>query len=188
MNWQALVVKSLFQPQQVARELVAWNPPLQLRWQATALLAVLSTLLTAATVQLAGPDALVSEDGMGGPFAATAIEFGVNLLAVLLATGVGQLAGGQGRFADALLLMAWVQFMLLLWQIPQSVALLIAPPLFLPLMSVGVVLMFWLLTHFIAALHGFVSPLRVFLAMIGLFFLIGAALAPFMQPLFTMGG
>ena len=167
---------------------MAWNPPLALRWQATILLAVLSTLLTAVTMMLAGPDTMVGDGGLGGPFTATAVELGVNLLAVLLVTGIGQRAGGQGRFADALLLLAWVQFMLLLWQVPQCLALLIAPPLFLPLVSVGVVLMFWLLTHVITALHGFSSPLRVFLVMIGLFFLIGAALAPFMQLFFTTGG
>jgi Yip1 domain len=188
MNWQALVLASLFQPQQVARQLMAMNPPLQMRWQATVLLAVMSTLLTAATVLMAGPDSILSDDSMGGPFQATVIELTINLIAVLLVTGVGQLAGGQGRFADALLLMAWVQFMRLLWQVPQSAALLIAAPLFLPLVSVGVVLMFWLLTHFITALHGFASPLRVFFTMMGLFFLIGAALAPFMRPFFATGG
>lgn len=188
MNWFALAIASVMQPQQVARQLMAWGPPRAFRWQAMLLLAALSTLMTAVMVLLAGPDSMLSTDGMGGPFAATLIEIGVNLLAVLLVTGIGQLAGGQGRFDDAVLLMAWVQFILLLWQVPQSLALLIAPPLFLPLVSVGVVLMFWLLAQFITALHGFASPLRVFFVMIGVFFLIGAALAPFLQMMSGAGG
>lgn len=188
MNWPALVIASLMQPQQAARQLMALNPPFALRWQAMVLMSVLSTLLTAGTVLLAGPDSPLSADGLGGPFTSTLIELGINLLAVFLVTGIGQLAGGKGRLDDALLLMTWVQFMLLLWQVPQCVALLVAPALFLPLVSVGVVLMFWLLTHFITALHSFVSPLRVFFVMIGVFFLIGAALAPFLQPLFATGG
>ena len=188
MNWQALIIASLFQPQQVARQLMAWNPPKAVRWQALLLLSVLSTLLAAGAVMLAGPDTLLLAGGMGGPFAATAVEVGINLLAVLLVTGLGQLAGGHGRFDDALLLMVWVEFILLLWQVPQTAALLVAPLLFLPLTSVGVVLMFWLLTHCITALHGFGSPLRVFFSMLGVFFLIGAALSPFLQPLFATGG
>lgn len=188
MNWTALVIASLNQPQQVARQLMAWNPPLAFRWRAMILLSILSTLMTAVTVLLAGPENVLGADGLGRPFFATLVELGINLLAVLLVTGIGQRMGGQGRFDDALLLMAWMQFLLLLWQVPQSAALLVAPPLFLPLISVGVVLMFWWLTHFITALHGFVRPWRVFFVMIGAFFLIGSALAPFLQSAVVMGG
>jgi Yip1 domain len=188
MTWSALVLASVTQPQQVARHLMAWQPPLHVRWQAMILFSVLSTLMTAATVLLAGPDSQLVADGMGGPFVATVTELGINVFAVFLITGLGQLLGGQGRFGDALLLMAWLQFLLLIWQVPQSVVLLVAPPLFLPLVSVGVVLMFWLLTHFITALHGFASPLRVFFVIVGTFFLIGAAVSPFLQPLFATTG
>ena len=188
MNLQALALASVTQPQQVARALIAWNPPLAMRWQAMILLSVLSTLMTAAAVFLAGPDSILAAEGNQGPFAATLIEQAINLVAVFLVTGLGQLAGGTGRFADTLLLMAWVQFILLLWQVLQMAALVLAEPLFIPLLSIGVVLMFWLLTHFITALHGFASPWRVFFAMIGAFFLLGAALAPFLQPMFGPGG
>jgi hypothetical protein len=188
MNWQALILASFTQPREVASTLVAWNPPESARWQVMILLSVVSTLMTAAAVALAGPDSLISGEDIGGPFGSVAIEFGINILAVFLVTGIGSLAGGQGRFADALLLMGWVQFILLLWQIPQCLALILAPPLFLPLVSIGIVLLFWLLTQFTTALHGFASPLRVFFAILGVFFLFGAALAPFMQPMFTTTG
>ncbi len=188
MNWQALVIGSVLQPREVGRQLMGWNPPLLWRWQALVLLSVVSTLMTSATIMIAGPDSLLGGEEPGGPFVATVIELGINMLVVLLVTGLGQLAGGQGRFADALLLVAWVQFVLLLWQILQCAALILAPPLFLPLVSAGIVLLFWLLTQFTTALHGFVSPLRVFFAILGVFFLFGAALAPFMQPLFGTTG
>jgi hypothetical protein len=71
---------------------------------------------------------------------------------------------------------------LLLWQVPQCAALILAPSLFLPLVAAGIVLLFWLLTGFTMALHGFTSPLRVFGAILAVFFLIGAAAAPFMAP------
>lgn len=183
-----MVVGSITRPQRVAQALIAMDPPLALRWQAFGLCAILSTLLTSVTIALAGPGALIGDGALGGPLATTGIEMAINLLAVVLVTGVGQLAGGQGRFADALLLVTWLQVLLLLWQVPQCVALLVAPVLFLPLVSVGIVLMFWLLTQFITALHGFRSPLRVFLLMIGLFFLIGAAVAPFLRPMGAVGG
>jgi hypothetical protein len=188
MNWQVLIFGSLTQPRDVARELMAWNPPLSARWQAMFLLSVISVLMTSAAISLAGPDSMLAGDEIGGPFGSVAIEFGINVFAALLATGIGQLAGGQGRFQDALLLMGWVQFVLLLWQIPQCLALVIAPPLFLPLVSVGIVLLFWLLTQFVTALHGFGSTLRVFFAILGVFFLFGAALSPFMQPMLTTTG
>jgi Yip1 domain len=188
MNWQTLILGSFLQPRDVARVLLAWNPPMALRWQAVVLLAILSTLMTSATVMLAGPDTVLGGEQSGGPVVAFAIELGIYLMSALLVTGLGQLAGGQGRFADALLLMGWVQFLLLLWQVPQCLALLVAPPLFLPLVSVGIVLLFWWLTQFTTALHGFGSPLKVFAAVIGVFFLFGAALSPFMQPMLTSTG
>lgn len=188
MNWQTLVIGSFTQPREVARQLIGLNPPLNARWQAMILLSVVSTLMTSATIYLAGPDTLLGPNDPSGPFVSTLIELGINILAALLVTGLGQLAGGQGRFADALLLLAWVQFVLLLWQIPQCLALIVAPPLFLPLVSFGIVLLFWLLTQFTTALHGFASPLRVFFTILGVFFLFGAALSPLLQPMFTTTG
>jgi hypothetical protein len=187
MNWQALITGSLFTPRDVARALISWNPPVRARWQAMILLAAISTLMTSAAIHLAGPDSLLGIDDSGGPFVSTLIELGINLLAALLITGLGQLAGGKGSFPDALLVVTWAQFILLLWQIPQCLALILAPPLFLPLVSVGIVLVFWLLTQFTTALHGFTSPLRVFFAILAVFFLFGAALTPFIQPTMTTG-
>ena len=58
--------------------------------------------------------------------------------------------------------MIWLQFIMALLQAVQLVAVLILPLLAALLGLVGLGLFFWLLTGFVAELHGFRSPMQVF--------------------------
>ncbi len=178
--WRQMIIDTVTNPREVARHLIAMNPPIAVRWQAFAFLTILSTVLPMVAFWIAGGEAR-AEVLTSNPVMLTAVQFGFNIITVLLMQGVGQWAGGKGQFHDALLLMVWLQMMLLVLQLVQSVAIIVAPVLLLPIMAVGIVLMFWLLSHFTAELHGFKSAFRVFGVIFGLMFVVGLALSPFLE-------
>ncbi len=185
--WFQLIADTITNPRETARHLIAMNPPVALRWQAFAFLTVLSTLLPMVAFVIVGGDQR-AEIMQSNPLILAAVQFGFNIVTVLLMQGVGQWAGGKGQFPDALLLMVWLQVMLLFLQLAQCVAIIAAPVLMLPVMAVGIVLLFWLLSHFVAELHGFRSALRVFGAIFGLMFIVGLAITPFLEPYLIPAG
>jgi hypothetical protein len=89
--------------------------------------------------------------------------------------------GGGGGFADALLLAAFLQAIMLVVQLLQIAALLLFAPLAGIFSIIGVVVFLWVLTGFVAELHGFRSLLGVFGMIVattfGLAFLIAMLLA-----------
>jgi hypothetical protein len=179
--WLQMISDTITNPRETARHLIAMNPSLAVRWQAFALLTILSIVLPTTAFWLAGGDSRAAVM-VSDPIMLTAVQFGFNIVTVLLMQGVGQWAGGKGQFADALLLMVWLQAMLLVLQTAQCVVIIVVPVMLLPIMAVGIVLLFWLLSHFVAELHGFESALRVFGVIFGLMFMVGVALTPFLEP------
>jgi Yip1 domain len=178
--WWRLVSDTVTNPRETARHLISLNPGIAVRWQAFAFLTILSTVLPMAAFWIAG-GAGRAEMMTSNPLFLTAVQFGFNIVTVLLMQGVGQWAGGKGQFADALLLMVWLHVMLLILQLAQCAAIILAPGLLLPIMAVGIVLLFWLLSHFTAELHGFKSAWRVFGVIFGLMFALGLAISPFLE-------
>lgn len=117
----------------------------------------------------------------GGPLPAAALQFA---LAVLLALGIrwiGAAAGGTGSWEGALLAVTWLQLILLLLQVVQLASLLVLPPLAALIGLFGVGLFFWLLTGFIAELHGFTSRLKVFFALLACLFIAGMFALPLLS-------
>ncbi len=165
-------------PQGAARRLIALNPPMEARWLALFLvgvLAVLETRLALLVMPVSDPApifAVISDPWIGVPAQCLSL--------VLVAGGIawiGGLFGGAGRFADALLLVVWLEFLLTLVQALQMVLMFILPPVgtLLALASIGLFL--WLMVQFIAALHGFQNLIKVFVGMVGGFILIVTAMA-----------
>ena len=179
------MIGAIAQPRAFARSVIAWDPPMPVRWQVFVLSTVIASVMT--TFAYAISPNVPPEPGAMGPLVSAVAELGINLLTVVLVQGVGQLFGGKGRFADALLLVAAMQFLLLPVQFLLCAAVVALPVLFLPLIGVAVVLTFWLLSHFIAELHGFDSAGRVFGVVVGLMVLVSLALAPFIAPLIVPG-
>ena len=70
--------------------------------------------------------------------------------------------GGTGSFPDTLLAMVWLQFLMLGLQVIQLVLMVLFPPLAAIVNLAGFAIFLWLLTNFIAELHGFRSLLAVF--------------------------
>jgi len=155
-------------PRAGARAVMAMNLPMNTRWTAFALAITGSTLMTILAVRLSPAGAeLAVQQVLASPLALALMQGIVMLIAVQLMHRVGRLAGGQGDFADALVLMTWLQIILMMVQVLQLALEVVAPMAADVLGLFGLGLMFWLLTHFVAELHGFKSLGTVFAGIIG---------------------
>lgn len=153
-------------PQQAARVLLAEGVPLKARTAGLLLVAILSALL--ASLQVGGRESLdpFSALMLASPIRAAVFQWLFLAVTVFLVYRVGRAFGGHGRFADALLVVVWLQLIMLGFQVLQMVILPLSPNFagLIGLVSFGLYL--WLLTVFIAELHGFVSRGMVFLVMV----------------------
>jgi hypothetical protein len=75
---------------------------------------------------------------------------------------IGRAMGGTGTLPEGILLITWLQFIMVCLQVVQTLALVVLPPLAGLIGIAGLAIFLWLLTHFIAALHGFKSLAQVF--------------------------
>lgn len=161
----SLMQLTLRDPQQAARELLAEGVPVRARTAGLLLVAILSALL--ASVQVEGRQNLdpFSAFMLASPFRAAVFQWGFLAVSVLLIHRVGRMFGGRGSFADALLVVVWLQVVMLGFQALQLVVAPIAPSFAGLIGLVSLVFYLWLMTVFIAELHGFASRGLVFLGM-----------------------
>lgn len=164
---QSLAQLTLRDPRQAARVLLAEEVPLRARTAGLILVAVVAAVLVSLQVA-ANPQPLdpISALMLASPFRAAAMQWLFLALSVVLIDRVGRAFGGQGSFADALLIVVWLQLLTLVLQVLQLVATFVAPPLAGVIGLGGLVLFLWLMTSFIAELHGFRSRGLVFLGMV----------------------
>lgn len=162
-----LAAETLRNPREAAGRIIALDPPMKARWIGLLLVSVLAlieTRLGMLIVPLNGQPplfALASDPLLGVPFQV----FSQLLIAGSIA-GIGRIFGGTGRFADALLLTVWLEFMLILAQAVQLAALFLLPPVGLLFGFAAIGLLIWLLVQFTAALHGFTNLVLVGLGMV----------------------
>ncbi|MBR3369370.1 MAG: YIP1 family protein [Rhodobacteraceae bacterium] len=162
----ALVRLTLTRPREAAARLIALDVPDDARWLGFVIVVVLSVLLGQASVLL-----MEDGEGMGGGLLFMAMFQTSILLGMVVAVqGVGRALGGTGSFPDTLLLLAWLQFVMLVVQFVQIVALVLIPPLFGVITLLALVVFMWLLTNFVLVLHGFTSAVKVFAGIIFSFF------------------
>ena len=152
----ALALLSLRDPAEAARYLIGLRLPMAVRWMGLALVAILAILFICVTAAL-----LPSEDltalgkAMQTPLPGLAIQGGSILLIAALMALVGRLFGGQGGFADALLLMVWMEFLTLPLTLLQLVLLFSIPFATVPVALVSLALFIRIFLVFTATLHGF---------------------------------
>ena len=175
-------------PREGARMVMNWPFSVGELWFVLALTAIVSALLAELLVNQT-PDGVdpVLAAMMSSPIWFAAIQFGGLAFLTLLILWVGRMFGGQGSFAGALALIGWLQTILAVLQVAQIVALFLLPPLALVISLVSLVLFFWLLTSFIAELHGFVSLGRTFAGMVGAFFALTLGLSLLLVLVLGMG-
>jgi hypothetical protein len=158
---------TLQDPPAATRALIAEGVPMPARTAGLLLVAVLSAFLASLQANL-NPQPMdpISAAMLASPFRAAVVQWGFLALSVVLIHQVGRALGGRGAFADALLLVVWLQCLALVLQVLQLVATVISPPLAGFIGLAGFVAFLWLMTHFITELHGFRSRGLVFVGMV----------------------
>ncbi len=163
-----LAQTSLRDPALAVRQLQSLNLPMQARWMALAVVAALSAILGTLAMQIF-PE--LAEGSLGvpalSPLARVAWQTGGIVLTAWLIATVGRAFGGQGDFPDALLIVIWLEFLLLIAQAAQIVLVLVFPSLGSILAIASLVVIAWLSVQMIKALHGFSNAFQVFIGMIG---------------------
>jgi hypothetical protein len=165
-------------PRAGARRILALNLPLNVAAMALVIIGILTGLLAAVVSMMAA-----SAGAQPAPFVpqtplqwAVLQTFALFILAGLMAA-VGRAFGGIGTFSQAVALLAWAEFIILIVQVAQFAALIVMPPLSAILALVQIGLTFYLIAHFIAEMHGFSSVIKVFFGILGTGFAIVFALS-----------
>ena len=163
----SLMQLTLQDPTRAARALLAEGVPLRARTAGLLLVAVISALLTSLQVGdgSQAPDRITAFM-LGSPFRTAVLQWGFLALSVVLIYRVGRAFGGRGSFPDALLVVVWLQTLMLGFQVIQLVVSPILPGLAGLVGLVSFAIYLWLLTAFIAELHGFTSRGLVFLSLV----------------------
>ncbi|MBC7477855.1 MAG: YIP1 family protein [Pseudorhodobacter sp.] len=167
---------SLKSPKAAIRTVLNWRLSLGESALALTLMAVLSAGLMSLVVGPlpAGIDP-VSAAMLTNPVYLAAVQLvGLAMISLFLFL-LGRVAGGRGTLPEAVAMMAWLEGVLILISVVQVVALVLLPPLGLVLLLAGMGLSLWLVTNFVAELHGFPSLLLTLLGVIAAF--VGAVIA-----------
>ncbi len=149
---------TLQDPRRGFRAVLSLGLPLPVRTTALLLVAVASTIVShLGFLMLPATDDPLAQFLTASPFRTALMQWFLLAATALLITFVGRARGGTGNLPDALLLVVWLQVPMVAIQIVQLVALVVVPPLAGLISIGGLVLFLWLLTSFIAELHGFAS-------------------------------
>lgn len=177
----AMVLRTLQNPREGAAEVLALGIPREAHWLLVATVAVLSTLVTGAFATIAlmrGGEAAMVQPGLAMIFA---VHLGTVVMLIVMVQGVGRTMGGTGRVEETTVLMCWLQFVMLVVAVVQSLLSAVMPPIAMLLAFVAAGIQLWLLTHFVAVLHGFRSLAGVFGMIIAVAFMLGFALMIVLQ-------
>jgi hypothetical protein len=176
------------QPRQGARLVLDADLPVQARWLAVALTAIVSAVLVHISFLLL-PSATQAQyaNAMSSPLETALIQGVMMVMTALIATWIGRWSGGKGRFAEALVLMAWLQCFLLSLQAIQILFELVLPPVTDLIGIASIAIFLWLLSNFIAELHGFKSVLKVFGAVLGVMMGFAVILVIVLMPFVNAG-
>jgi hypothetical protein len=168
----ALVRETLLRPREAAQRVLQMNVPDDARWLSFVLVVVLSVILGQASVVLMG------DEGFGGSLLMMAVFQSMVLLGLVAGVqGIGRVFGGQGQFPDTLVLITWLQFVMLVFQLVQIVALIVIPPLFGIVTILSLLVFLRTLASFVMVLHGFGSILKVTIGILFSFFVMAFAMA-----------
>lgn len=170
---------TLAEPRAVARRIIALDLPINAAFTALLLTSVLSALLFHIDVALMSEARRAAFRGVLPTPVGTAIAQALAGCVMAVAMHlVGRWRGGVGTLAQAAILTAWLQFILLLLQVAQILAEIVLPPLADILFLVAAGLSLWLTVHFVMELHGFRSALMTFLGILAVTLVLGMVMLP----------
>lgn len=163
----ALARDTVSDPKDGARRVLALAPEEGVLWQALVLVVALSALLTQlGELLVPTPVDPLLPVFTANPLLAAVIQGGLLVVTIYAIHFIGRAVGGSGSFRGAMALVVWLQFIMICLQVVQTVALIVLPPFAGLIGLFGIGLFFWLLSHFVAALHGFPSVGRTFVGIL----------------------
>lgn len=173
-----LVVLTLRDPAAALRILRSFELPMSVRWMALVLSVVLSTLLASLSLMLFPVEMQTAVSAvLAQPVTLALVQFAAMVVSALMMAQVGRLFGGQGNFADALLIVAWVELLLVGLQGLQLVLMMLVPATASMLSIIAFGLFLYLAVAMTKALHGFASTGKVVLGLVGSLFVLGFVLS-----------
>ncbi|ARE41692.1 hypothetical protein RGUI_3551 [Rhodovulum sp. P5] len=163
----ALARDTVSDPATGARRVLALAPGEGVLWEALVAMVAVGVLLSELNNYLIGsPTGLVPQMLVANPLLTAVSQFGLLVVAIYAIHFIGRAVGGTGTFAGAMALTVWLQFIMVCLQVVQIVFLIIMPPIASLIGILGLGLSLWLLSHFVAVLHGFPSVLKTFVGII----------------------
>ncbi len=172
-------------PREGARLVMQARVPTTARWVAFALMAIMSSVMAHLSFGMM-PSSAQSQMGsaMASPFRTAIMQGVLMLVAVNAIVWIGRWRGGKGTFDDALILMVWLQFIMLILQVAQIVIQVLLPPLAEIVGIASIAVFLWLLSNFVAEVHGFKSVgwtfFGVILSLLAMGFVLALVMVPFM--------
>jgi hypothetical protein len=173
-----LVVLTLRRPDAALQALRALRLPISARWTLLLLAVTLSTLLACLSLLLfpvESDNALTRL--LSHPLTLAEMQLGAMVVSALMMAQIGRLFGGGGDFADALLVVSWVELLLVGLQAVQLLLTLLFPASAALLSVIAFGLFIYLAVAMTKALHGFASTGKVVLGFVGSLFVLGLALS-----------
>ncbi|OCX67015.1 hypothetical protein BFP70_02245 [Thioclava sp. SK-1] len=168
------LIRSVKAPREMAAALIDYAPPAQARYLALLVVVVLSACLgSLADIVFSMVSGTGSDTLRASPIPLALIQGALLVYGAAAMTVVGRIANGKGQFLDALMLLSWMEFVLIVGQVVQLVLLMIFPVTALITSALLLALMFYLLVNFTAAVHGFTQLVPVAIGVIATF--IGSA-------------
>ncbi len=162
-NWKEFLIDltklSVVNPRAAARAILNLSFPNDILWIMVLLVVILSVLLTYVTMMAAGP--VIGMFGFANSPLLLTIFMAANMVFLIFALyWAGKAIGGQGELKGFIAIVTWLQALLLLAQVIQTI--LIA---FSPILSsmFGIASLFyglWILILFVSEAHGFKSWLK----------------------------
>ncbi len=182
-----LLKLTLEDPRRGARAVLSLGLPLPVRTAGLLLVAIVSTVVSHfGFLLLPATDDPLADFLTTSPFRTAVAQWLLLAATAFLITYVGRVRGGQGSLPDAILMVVWLQVPMLGVQIIQLLVLILLPPLAWLVSIAGLFLFLWLLTSFVAELHGFASRgavlAGVFITSFVVAFVIAVALAILIGP------
>jgi len=169
LEWGYLVgmaLQTVPEPRKVARDVQNVDLSRGVLWQILLFLLVATTMLGVAASLLFPTDPEAFGGLLANPLITGIAQGAISVLTVFGIYWVGRMAGGTGSFDQALLTVIWLHFVLLLIEMAILALGLFAPAMEMLLWVMGLVLTFWILSHFIAEMHGFNNAGMVFVSII----------------------
>jgi len=162
-----MVRRTVTNPREGAEEILALGIPREASVIALALVVVLSIILSLVTnLLIVMRGGQLVESFLTNPVAMGLIQMALLVVMAIAIYIVSRAMGGRGSFNEGLVLVVWLQFIMICLQAVQTLSILIAPFLAGLIALLGIGLFLWLLTHFIAVVHGFKSLPQVFVMII----------------------